>query len=118
MEVDSNLIKNNWKSTSQFMITLYDKLIKGEGSPYKEKGTKIDLNEFLWAWSTVSTRGLTLNNTHADPQDLNLVLMIMPLLDYINHSSTPNSIALPVHDKLLDTSFVEVRAIRDIAAGE
>lgn len=53
-------------------------------------------------------------------------LLLMPLLDFINHASLPqindspsslggpNVVALPFHDKVNDESFVVLQALRDI----
>lgn len=50
--------------------------------------------------------------------DPNSVLMIVPLLDFINHDRDPNVIALPYHDKVSDVSYVTLQALKDIAAGD
>ena len=51
-------------------------------------------------------------------EDSNAVLMILPLLDYVNHSFDPNVIAVPAHDKINDESYVMLKALRDIDVGE
>ena len=45
-------------------------------------------------------------------------MMILPLLDFINHSFNPNVIVTPHHDHFNDQSYVMLRAIRDIDAEE
>ncbi len=101
----------------------YKMLIDSEESPYREfsenKQAQVSYDEFLWAFSTISSRHLVLGNecvTHM--HDPNAVLMIVPLLDFINHDPVPNVIALPYHDKVNDMSYVILNAIRDIAPGE
>ena len=44
--------------------------------------------------------------------------MIMPLLDFINHSFEPNVIMLPFEDRVNGESFMMVQAIRDISENE
>ena len=44
--------------------------------------------------------------------------MIMPLLDFVNHSLEPNCIVLPYHDKVSDQSYVLLESIRPIKKGE
>lgn len=51
-------------------------------------------------------------------EDPNAVLMILPLLDYVNHSFDPNVIVVPAHDKINDESYVMLKALRDIDVGE
>ena len=57
-------------------------------------------------------------NNEQPGTDPNLVLMMMPLIDMINHSFTPNVVALPYEDKISNASFIIVKAIRDIAKDE
>lgn len=45
-------------------------------------------------------------------------LMVMPLLDFVNHDHNPNVVALPYHDKVSDVSYVILNAIKDIVPGE
>jgi hypothetical protein len=77
------------------------------------------MDEFLWAFSIVGSRSLVLNNTPQPPTaDPNAVLMILPILDFLNHSANPNVIATPYHDKVSHQSYVVLQALREIAAGE
>ena len=78
-------------------------------SPYKDQsGNKtISLDEFLWAFTMTSSRSLVFDNTApGDFSDETQMMMILPLLDMINHSREPNVRALPFHDKVSDQSFV------------
>lgn len=43
---------------------------------------------------------------------------MMPLLDMLNHSNSPNVGVFPVHDRLTDKSFLALRALRDIKEDE
>lgn len=51
-------------------------------------------------------------------KDPNSVYMLLPLLDFVNHSVKPNCILLPHHDKVNDQSYVYLKAIKDIAKEE
>lgn len=44
--------------------------------------------------------------------------MMIPLLDFLNHSKEPNVIVTPQHDQVNNRSYVVLTALRDIAAGE
>jgi len=73
------------------------------------------MDEFLWAFSIVGSRSLVLNNILQPPTaDPNAVLMILPILDFLNHSTDPNVIATPFHDSVSDQSYVVLRALREI----
>ena len=116
-EIDSEILRGQLKDTQQYYTSIYQQLTQIDPqSPYREKNS-ISLDEFLWAFSTVSSRHLTLNNTAAS-QDQNPFLMIMPLLDFINHSFEPNVIVLPFEDRVNGESFMMVQAIRDISENE
>ena len=67
----------------------------------------------------VSSRQLSLNHGEVSQEDPNLQLLIMPLLDFINHAPTtetqgPNVVALPYHDTVNNESFVLLQALKDI----
>jgi len=69
----------------------------------------------MWAFSIVSSRQLSLNNGDVNMEDPNLQLLIMPLLDFLNHAPTtekegggPNVVAMPYHDTVNNESFVLV----------
>ena len=67
----------------------------------KEGNGPLSLNEFIWAFSIVSSRTLAFNNTAmADTTDPKAFISIVPLLDFINHSLEPNCIVVPFHDKV------------------
>ena len=51
----------------------------------------------------------------ADP---NLVLMMMPLFDMLNHSATPNVAIRPYQDRTESDSFLVLEALRDIKPNE
>lgn len=73
----------------------------------------------MWAFSIVTSRALPLNNLPFYlEEDPNAVLMILPLLDYVNHSFDPNVIAVPGHDPINDESYVMLKALRNIESGE
>lgn len=46
--------------------------------------------------------------------DPNLQLLILPLLDFINHGVEPNTRAMPYHDTVNNESFILLEAIKDI----
>ena len=50
--------------------------------------------------------------------DPNMLLLIIPLFDMINHSFEPNAIIIPHEDKLTNESFVMLQALRDIEKDE
>jgi hypothetical protein len=78
----------------------------------------------------VSSRQLSLNNGEQVMDDPNLQLLIMPLLDFINHTQLPqtssdnnkeegpNVRAMPYHDPVNNESFVMLEALRDIKKGD
>lgn len=99
----------------------YDAIINHPESPHvtsdvaKRDGVnKITFEDFNWAFNIVSSRTLTLNNQFDQELDEDGCLMILPLLDYLNHSPSPNCVAVPLYDKLYEESFVELKAIKDI----
>jgi len=50
--------------------------------------------------------------------DPNSVLMMMPLLDFLNHDPEPNVVVLPEHDRVNDQSYIYLKALRDIKKDE
>ena len=85
----------------------------------KERDSPINLNEFMWAFTIVSSRSLVFNNrVMPDTTDPNAFITIMPLIDFVNHSLEPNCMAIPYHDKVNDESFVILKAIKDIKPNE
>lgn len=99
-------------------------LTQDADSPYAQVGGEaaLPLDQFLWAFSIVSSRQLVLNNSNqSEVDDPNLQLLVMPLLDFLNHAPTKedeNVVALPFHDTVNNESFVIVQATRDIKKGE
>ena len=80
--------------------------MKDPESPYlKRPDSKIPISkeEFLWAFTIVSTRSLVFNN-EAMPatEDPNAFITILPLMDFVNHSMKPNCVVLSHHDKVSD----------------
>ena len=55
---------------------------------------------------------------HEYLQDPNLVLIMMPLMDMLNHSNTPNVAIRPFVDKIENQSFLTLQALRDIGPDE
>lgn len=52
---------------------------------------------------------------HKAEEDPDLLLILMPFLDMLNHSRTPNVAITPFVDKLGgDKSFLQLHALRDI----
>lgn len=47
-----------------------------------------------------------------------MYLMIVPIMDFINHSFDPNVVVLPHHDKLSNESYVTLKAVKDISKNE
>ncbi len=82
-------------------------MVQHPDSPYAQAAElPMSEEEFLWAFSTVSARSLVLNNENVSEIPDEAVSMIVPLLDMVNHSPSPNCIFLPYHDKVSDTSYV------------
>ena len=73
--------------------------------------------EFLWAFNIVSSRHVVMHEHEMD-KDPNLLLLMMPLLDMLNHSSDPNVAILPHRDTIQDQSFLILHALRDIKEDE
>ena len=55
---------------------------------------------------------------HQMDKDPNLSLIMMPLLDMLNHSNQPNVAIMPYHDKLANKSFLSLTALREIGPDE
>eukprot|EP00347_Sterkiella_histriomuscorum_P016609 403352531 len=87
-------------------------------SPYLGQNS-LSIEEFMWAFSTVSSRHLVFNN-QAVSTDQNPFLMMLPLVDMINHSPSfqPNVVVLPYEDKLNSESYIIIQAIQDIQENE
>jgi hypothetical protein len=51
-------------------------------------------------------------------EDPNAPLIILPFLDYLNHSFEPNCVVVPDHDRVNNNSYVMLRSLRDIQKGE
>ena len=98
-EIDSEHLKQAYGSTHAYYRSLYDHLINGETSPYKESAGLMSYAEFLWAFNTVSSRHVVMHKHEMD-KDPNLLLLMMPLLDILNHSSDPNVAILPHRDTI------------------
>ena len=115
-EIDSQILIAQYRDTLGFYQHIHQLLTKDPESPYAQHGGEpLPLDQFLWAFSVISSRHLTLNNNNsADDQHL----LVMPLLDFLNHSPEPNVVALPFHDKINNESFVLIQALRDIKKGE
>lgn len=74
--------------------------------------------EFLWALNTVSSRHIVMHEHDMD-NDPNLLLIMIPLLELLNHTHSPNVGILPYVDKVHDDhSYLLLKALRDIEAGE
>lgn len=43
---------------------------------------------------------------------------MVPVLDYVNHSQTPNCVINGFHDRVQDQSFVALQTIREVEPGE
>lgn len=65
----------------------------------------------------MSSRHCVLHN-HDQDKDENLILIIMPVLDMINHSLTPNAAILPFVYNFDQSSYLQLVALRDIQPNE
>lgn len=90
--VDSRHIRDVFTQTCTTYRQIYEILIKHPSSPYvtqraeNSDAPSISLEEFLWAFSIVSSRHIVLDNTHSAAMDDKAFMMLFPLLDLINHS--------------------------------
>jgi hypothetical protein len=125
-EIDSQLLIRQYKDTSGYYLYLHKLLTSNPESPYKLNNAELPVEQFMWAFSIVSSRQLALNNWEIR-EDPKMQLLIMPLLDFMNHanlpkdeksSEGPNVSALPYHDTVNNESFVVVKALRDIKKDE
>ena len=55
---------------------------------------------------------------HDQENDENLRLILLPIIDLLNHSNEPNIGLRPMHDKVEDRGYVTITALRDIEADE
>jgi hypothetical protein len=109
-ELIDNLSSLNMKLyityTTFFYKTLYEMITK-------DNIFEIDIGLFIWAYSNVLARKLTVE---APKQNIEVLI---PIVDYINHSSSdPNVVTMPFHDYTDGRSYLQVTTIRDIEEGE
>ena len=111
----------HYSGTNHFYKQIYELLVKHPDSPYmapdiaKDETMSITLDEFLWAFTIVSSRSLVFNNVAMPAtEDPKAFITIVPLLDFVNHAADPNCVAIPFHDAVDDQSYVVLKAIKDI----
>lgn len=128
-EIDSQLLIQQYRDTLGYYQMIHRLLVSDPDSPYNQIKDSLPFEEFLWAFSVVSSRQLSLNNGEQVMDDPNLQLLIMPLLDFINHTQPPltsseskeegpNVRAMPYHDPVNNESFVMLEALYDIKKGD
>ena len=115
-QIDSEFLKYAYGNTHAYYRSLFEHLIGGEQSPYKDSGV-IEYGEFLWAFNIVSSRHVVLHEHEMD-KDPNLLLLMTPLLDMLNHSPDPNVAVLPHRDSIENESFLVLHALKDIEPDE
>ena len=122
LEVDSPNLISQYKSAMAFNQRVYKLLIDDPESPYSKYLTsekKLDFDQWCWAFSIVATRNLVLNNMpYQDTSDPNAIFMILPLLDFVNHSAEPNCIFAGYHDKVEDESYVVLQTLKEVQKDE
>jgi hypothetical protein len=92
--------------TTHFYKSIYE-MVK------KESIFDADLNFFIWAYNNVISRKLSVKSPKQS------VEVILPILDYINHSSVdPNVTTVPYYDIKEDRSYVLLNSTREIQEGE
>lgn len=92
-------------------------MVNREGSPYKDKDS-LSYEEFLWAFTIVSSRHVVFHG-HKPEEDPNLLLILQPFFDMLNHSRNPNVGIVPFVDKFDgEKSFLMLQALRDIGPNE
>jgi hypothetical protein len=85
---------------------LYDHIMK-------EGVFEIKFEDFLWAYSNVLTRKYSLNIQN------NPIEILIPIIDYLNHSSINNNVEVVPHfDRTSQTSSVILMSTRNIEPGE
>jgi len=97
-EIDSDHVKQAHSNTHAFYRGMFNQLVNDEKSPFKDKNS-IQYGEFLWALNTVSSRHVVMHEQQMD-KDPNMLLILMPFLDLLNHSHSPNVAITPYLDKL------------------
>lgn len=65
------------------------------------------------AFNTVSSRHVTFHE-HDSDNDPNMKLILLPVMDLLNHSNSPNVALRPMHDKVFNRSYVTMTALKDI----
>ena len=116
-EIDSRHLQTAFQTTHSFYKSLWSHLVNQEGSPYKEQNS-LTYEEFLWAFTLVSSRHVVFDG-HKPESDPDLLLVLMPFLDMINHSRTPNVAVLPHIDKFDgERSYLVLKALKDIQPNE
>jgi len=88
-DLDSQLLIQQHRETLGFYQLLHKQLTTDPDSPYAQVTNSLPLEEFLWAFSLVSSRHLIMDNDQHSSDDPKMQLLIMPLLDFINHSNIP-----------------------------
>ena len=61
LNIDSPSLRQAYIDATSYYHMIYNKLMTIEGSPYKNTNS-LPLDEFLWAFATVSARALVMNN--------------------------------------------------------
>lgn len=115
-QIDSRHLRNSYTQTMTYYRAIYKALVDLDGSPYKDKDS-LSFEEFLWAFNTVSSRHVTFHE-HDTEKDADMKLIMLPLLDLLNHSNSPNIALRPTHDKVADRSYVTMTALQDISPHE
>ncbi|CDW87175.1 set domain protein [Stylonychia lemnae] len=115
-EIDSETLRSQFQQTEQYYQSIYHHLVNLDSSPYKGKNS-LTLDQFLWAFTTISQRHLVMMNQQLT-NDPNMIMLLVPLFDMLNHSQEPNVIITPYEDKITNESFVLLQAIKDIQKDE
>lgn len=91
LDLDSQLLIKQHRETLGFYRMIHTQLTTDIDSPYAKVLNSIPLDEFLWAFCLVSSRHIVMDNDQHSSDDPNMQLLIMPLLDFINHSNIDDS---------------------------
>jgi hypothetical protein len=107
--ISSRNLKKYYFDNKLFLHSLYNYISR-------EKIHEVTFNEIAWAYNNVISRKIII------PEESNLkniYQLIMPIADYINHSSTKaNCYAEPVYESESKSSYISLKADKNIQENE
>jgi hypothetical protein len=101
-------LKKYYHDNRLYMQTVYDLIAK-------EAIFEMSFDEVAWAYNNVLARKMII----VEPISQMPYQLILPIIDYVNHSSIDANILVePVFETERSTSFLSIKASRDIREGE